>query len=714
MSADTLNDIPVVAHHPLVLNELIFSQLRSLTGVIVSGLYSAQFCLDSESWGSAIQLSHDETLQMRIFPKGLLSGGQLLEQNGHVLLAARRCDKSGKDTVTLAILWDPTRKVDVSLSPLDCFKMNKGHVACRNLPIIPVSLFNRHDAVYGGAADSDKPQPVWPALDESNFYAVRPNSFTVTRSVRVEDGSDSMLTIRAAPGISQFVTAGFFAGVDCADLCHRAAEPVTHSQWLTIGDAYSSRLVSNVGNNQALQAIHNASTVSDLLSAEGLLGILSHGFCLDALPDMLHSPEGCPLLIAFSVRLACYPGRYGLAPGTAADTLANNEVNSLFEANWEPITPEKAGECGVYAIDVMMKGAFKDAMAYGKRMDTRQSIIDNVIYWQRSGQQCSSNIFGPSLDDFLHTPSQFGRCEQLTDPLEEARNRALRQIIGAHECGTGLDSQCHDQMASPQKKRSTLLMVLNSVEHWARTGQYCGMQIHTRNMPRPKSKTTGASKVQFRQQLNDGVETCVKEMLETGEYADEKVARETSEILKSHLEAFAYCDIDAPENAPSIEPQKSPEDGECTESDSICYSACLQGMAALTAAMCQGTLIMHQFDTSCFLTGPEAVNKCADCNVEVHALTSTFLSTHYGACQRCRRPRCLACASKIHSIVQASNEGRDAEPTSCLRCRASTPEGVYGKSDKKSKKKARSLRGKRSADNASFIEQLEAAFSRQL
>ena len=722
MSCDTLDDVPEQARNALFLNELLFSQLRHLTGVVFTGLASQQFChIGDAEWGSALHLSVDETLQFRIFPKGLLSGGQIIERNNTVLLAARRRGPVGKDFVSLAILWDPTHKIDV-----DGLALNRGMaqspVSCRNLHIVLPSMFNHHDAAHGGAKDGEKPNPLWPVLDEFNFHAIRPSSFSITRPVKVQGSDDSLLSVKAAPGISQFIIGSFFAGVECEDVCHRAAEPIPYARWEQVCGAYMARMTKTVGTDSTLQAMHNGLTIADLLSAEGLLGVLSHNFCTGALPDMMHSPGGFPLLIAFAVRLACYPSRFGLASGTQADDWANRDMISLFEANWEPITPDKIGGHNFYAIDIMMKGAFKDAMSHAKKHDTRQSVIDNIHFWQRSGQRCISAVFGPQLDDFLPARSQFGHCEQLTDPLLEARNRVLRQKMHAHECSTGLDNQVCFQIATVQQKRNTLLMVLNSVEHWARTGQYCDLQIHSQNkvnmkIAKPKK---GMTKVELRQQFNAGMEDSVKEMLDTGEYQEEWKARQAAEILRDGLEAaLAFHEEEDPLDFEDLQlqlpatvledPSDAPVPNEYNDlgcggmnPENICYAACNHGMSALGAAMCQGPMVHHQFSMACFLTGPLAVNKCADCDAEVHVLTATFLSTRFGACPECQRPRCLPCMAKVHS----STARHKHDPAKgCMRCRAA----AETRKKKKGKKEKAKEKMEKVVDR--LAQELEACFT---
>ena len=51
-------------------------------------------------------------------------------------------------------------------------------------------------------APPEKKEMNWPVLDELNFHAVRPSSFSITRAVKVADSNDSMLAVSASPGIS--------------------------------------------------------------------------------------------------------------------------------------------------------------------------------------------------------------------------------------------------------------------------------------------------------------------------------------------------------------------------------------------------------------------------------------------------------------------------------------------------------------------------------
>ena len=69
MLCDTLSDVPEGACNALLINEMIFGQLRNFVGPVFSGGASQAFGGGDAEWGRAIQLSEHETLELRIFPR---------------------------------------------------------------------------------------------------------------------------------------------------------------------------------------------------------------------------------------------------------------------------------------------------------------------------------------------------------------------------------------------------------------------------------------------------------------------------------------------------------------------------------------------------------------------------------------------------------------------------------------------------------------------
>lgn len=719
MECDTFSSIPDAACNALWINELMFSQLRSFVGPVFTGGASQAFGTGDVDWGRAIQLSENETLEMRIFPRGVLSSGKLLEmRNMIIMMAARRRGPVGKDHVTFAILWHPEQDIDLRFSSFDNQTHTMQSVSARNLHIVCPSLFNHHDAQAATGAAQVQP---WPVLDPSFFHSVRPSTYSIHRMIKLPGGTGQVLkTVTAAPGVSQFVIGGHIAGVEIQDEVRPSTMQLKHADWAKLVEGYTHVVQDKSGFEKGLSAMHSAMAICDLLTGEGLLGILGHNFTGGVLPDMFHSPGGFPLLIAFMTRVACYPQRYRLTEGTPADQQANRELISMFEASWAPVHPEKAGGRNIYAIDIAIRQAHTEArVAAKKSQQTDAPVEDNMTFWHRAGQRCVTALFGPQLEDFLPVHSSFGLSHKVVDPLVAARNAALQKQMQATEAVTGTDGRVSVHVASVQEKRTVLLMVLNSVEHWLRTGMYCGMQLHQKRKPqetvgmrlfRPGGGKNNLDRKSLRLALDRGMEASVREAVESGEAKTEEQARISAKLLRDGIENALNFDTDGEidlndlklhmpkevidASIPTLKERASKHCGNdpsdplkgvvLTEYD-ISEGAFEHATNCISSSMCQGPMVHHDFSMGCFLSSPHAVNTCADCDAEVHVLSAAFLSTRYGSCARCQRPRCIPCTTLMHSRGKPTALSPNDISRPCKRCRPST------KADKKVEKVADAL-----------------------
>ena len=710
MLCDTFDDVPDSACNALWVNELMFGQLRHFVGPVFTGQASQAYGSGDLHWGRAISLAENETLEMRIYPRGIISSGHLLDMRNMVMmLASRRRGPIGKDHVTLAVLWHQDHDIDLRFSPFDALRETTQSVAARNLHIVLPSLFSHHDGAWGGAPADKKPKMMWPAEDQSNFHAVRPSSYSVHRLVKMPKSDQALRTITAGPGISQFVIAGHLAGTDVKDKDHHATDPIAHGEWIKMIHDYSKQIQEAVGYEAGLAAMHNSMTLTDLLTGEGFLALLGHSFSGGALPDLMHSPGGFPLIIAFMSRLACYPGRYNLIEGTPADQLANRELMSLFEANWSPIHPSKVGGRNIYAIDLVIRGAHTEARQEAmKQAQTEAPVEDNLTFWHRAGQRCNTAVFGPQLDDFLAPRCSFGRCERMIDPLAEARNSVLQKQFTAADAVTGNTGRVTNFLATVQDKRNILLRVLNSVEHWLRTGMYCGMALNDkRRNPEVKIrvKRSGVgqqmlSRDALRDALDKGMEDSVKDALATGEASTVEKARLAAKIMRDGIEGaltfnqhgevdFNDLSMRMPvgladesrealltgERASKTEASKSSIDdplnvlqGVDVDEEMVCEQAVGHAVNLVSSAMCQGPMVHHEFQIGCFLSNSNAIIKCANCDADVHLLSAAFLTTRQGACQLCRRPRCIPCTALSHSKQRSAPLNSQDSSQGCMRC----------------------------------------------
>ena len=207
----------------------MFNQLRNFVGPVFVGGASQAFSDEGIDWGRPIRLSESETLELRIFPRGVLSSGKLLEmRNMIVMLAARRKGPVGKDHVTFAILWHPDQDVDLGFSTFDRGETTQS-VAARNLHIVCPSLFNHHDAQLANGDSSKGSNQQWPVLDNHFFHSVRPSTYSIHRLIKLPGiPGPALKTITASPGTSQFVLGGHFAGVDIPDTIRPSCIPLKH------------------------------------------------------------------------------------------------------------------------------------------------------------------------------------------------------------------------------------------------------------------------------------------------------------------------------------------------------------------------------------------------------------------------------------------------------------------------------------------------------
>lgn len=684
MQCDTLSDVPDIACNPLYLNELLFSPLRSFVGPIFTGLASQSYGLGDLDWGRQIYLSSTETMQLRIFPRGVLSSGKILETKNQVIfIATRRRGPIGRDHVAFAVLWHHTKEVDLKFSSFDIMKTSNDCVATRNLHILIPSLFNHHDAMY---SNRNKTFPDWPILDNHNYHAVRPSSYSVHTTVKLPNG-ERLKRITATPGISQFVIAGQLSGAAIKDCDHRSVDSIPQQQWERITHECTAHIESASGVEKGLSCVHNSLHFTDCITSEGLLAIIAHNFSGGAMPDMMHEPRGFPLLIAFMVRLACYPRRFDMVDGHDVDIMANKQVISLFESNWEPIHPEKVGGRNIYAIDLAIRRANMEAITEAKRCEKKGTPVkDNLIFWHRAGQRCISAIFGAKAEDFSPSKTTLGFPEKLVDPLLEARNSVLRSRVNPimAVCGT---TSVISSVVTMQERRNCLLQVLNSVENWLRTGTYCGIEINKRKtskvnvrVKRPSNQHV-VTKETFKKFLDKGMEDTALQALESGEASTIEEAREQAQGRALQFDSNVTIDLSelathVHQDSFEMEADKSSKKAraaglssssssnicESDFEDILCEDAMNHAVNLIASSMCQGSLVSLEFGVGCFLSSSNSKNMCADCDSEVHVLTAAFLATTSGKCARCHRSRCLVCAVAAHKRRKAI--------FGCKRCKA--------------------------------------------
>tara|TARA_B100000575_G_scaffold291893_1_gene298873 strand:+ start:2842 stop:3867 length:1026 start_codon:yes stop_codon:yes gene_type:complete len=333
------------------------------------------------------------------------------------------------------------------------------------------------------------------------------------------------------------------------------------------------------------------------------------------------------------------------------------------------------------------------------RMGTRQAIVDNLAFWHRAGQRCISAIFGSQLCDYFPPNTPYGRCDALQDPLDEARQQSMRSTISSIDCNPFSDSAVALQLGSISQKKHTLLLLLSSVEGWLRTGRYCTQQLSAKNSPDidmdrlSRDEPRVYARSEFQRILQKGVDASVQEMLEAGDCEREEEARVCANAVRDTIEqCLTGCATDThvvfnfPEGLDDT-PKKARTDTVLNKHD-VNIAAIHTASSAIAAGFCQGPMVHHQFSYQCFLTSKYDRSECADCESSVHVLSASFLSTRFGACPRCARPRCFSCETAAIEFARANSRSKGLDE-GCLRCREprQTPAKVSPPKSKSGKKK---------------------------
>ena len=683
---DTLECIPQQARSLEFLNQLLVENLKSHVGIIVAGVTSPSYPTEA-CWGPSIKLSSGEDLQLRVYPKGVMGASAVGKVSGFVMLATRRWHPTSAAEVAFAVLWNPNYSSEMGMSVESLVNCSGMTVAARYLHLIAPSLFHHHDPALGATEKSQRPSiPIWPTTDEAFYHAVRPSSFSITQGV-VMARNERRLYTSAATGSSQWVIAGALAGVEVQDHVKRASEPISSRDWMNMNRDYASQLENKVGRDATLKALCNSMLVMDLMSAEGVIALLCQNFVEGAMPDMLHSPGGFPLLICFAMRLACRPEFFGLSSGSQEDQVACKELISMFESNWTPISDVKWMGNSMYAIDLAMRVAWKEAVSEARGACTGPAVNDNLTFWQRAGQRCVFTIFGIEGRNSVQRSSRLPRSERVFDPMEEAVQSLLQNE--EEKAGKGFEGikGAFADVAQASKCNNALRM-MDSVETWLREGIYAGMQINRVNSRAASRRPVAPRKVL--KALNEGMEQSVKEMVESGDAENELEARARAEELRTRVSQW----LETAGETGNLPPFGSGEDSEEEEQmasradrlhalgvddadgipldhldpDKVCMDAFRSATSCIAAGMCQGPLVHNQFGMATFLCYKNAINTCADCDSTIHVLSACFLTTRFGSCSRCRRARCMSCAEALSrktekeaSLVKGCKRCRDAE-----------------------------------------------------
>ena len=597
---DTLDDFrPEALKSIQTLHLELLEPLKGCVGVAIGG--HGELTDQSEGhWGRGFELDTGEHVHVRVCPRNMV--GKKLGPTDTLMIGVRRTGTLVAPQVCFAIVFNPDlgsfgSRMDTDLS-------SSHTIGCRGLHIMLPSLFNIHDPHRYKTKNNAN-------VDLGGFHSIRPSTLTVAKSF----GGGPVF---ALPGYSHMVMAGHMGGVNMPDPIVRPAMSVTFNEHQSQIAARSHKMVRELGCHKSTCMVSSALTIAEIISAEGVLGIMCNSFFEGLAPDMMHSPIGTPLMIVMAIHIACFPYRYKLPTPTENDRYACRELRAIFESRWTDVMDSN----GYRAIDCVMSAAYENSvvrMAQDKKLcDNIESYFeDTMILWQRVGQRVAtklvSNIYEDDQKDAYANPNlntRLGRADLLDDPISAAKYAYLNKCGLARPVKEAPINRLF--LASKSDLRTTLIRVHDSAETWLRTGMYGDLRLSAKNVnaPLPPSvcKRTGSKECDCIESQSD-------------------VSSEDEDTLLDHK---------------------------------LNKKAMETAAGAISSAMIHGPFVMHQFGIETYLVGDGCSNQCADCDKPVGVLQGTLLNSRAGECMMCNRRRCYECSAA--AILRMNPEEH------CKRC----------------------------------------------
>ena len=664
---ETLDAVPQERLDVEYIERVLVKQLQKFPGAVWTGAASPMFASALESWGRAVVLHSGESLFLRVHPKGawqMLARGEL----PRVVIVAmrRRGAPTAKDVVAFGVFWHPAVATD-RLKAEEQHGTSSASVGARHHHLMTPALFTHHEPNRASGAR-------YPHHDSRNYHVVRPRSFSLRSVATVNDRAGGVVqqqVVSASAPLTHFCIAGEMLDVDVPDVQGHTVEAVEEAVFHARQRSLLALLQRGVPREdrtvKITTALANALLFEEMLCAEGLLGLLSTDVLDGSWPDALHLPGGFPLVIACAARLACHPTPFGLPQGTRSDEWANAQLRLVFEAQWEPLPESIVGNAkNIYAIDLVIRRAFDEAgqeVAARLGATVHKPASLHALFLQRAGQRLLSQTFGPFAQEFQESTTGLGRCRRLGDASTDARRRVLRRHLSAADAQHPELGDLPLPMGSQRVRRQQLFQMLDSVEHYLRTGTYAGVDLggtgKTAN-PSPLSDEGTASAAEVR--------AAVESKLSRVEAAEDALVRQQIGVVRAKLDTFL-------EGVGDKERVRMPTDVELglapstagtgpDAAEALNPTAVVAATNTLRNTFVYGPVCFHELGMHAHPSHPDARLLCADCDAEVHLVHATLLGSSLSKCATCSRPRCLSCA---RAAAHASASG------GCRRCKASKP-----------------------------------------
>ncbi len=656
----TLDDLPTV-HSQEDWYNLLLRRYEHWVGPIFAGRAEDEGDEQQQQlgyWGRPISAPSREQVQIRFAPRDMMTQ----PSTTGVVLFAERVTGTMPTIVRTCILMDmETQALDV-----DPMRFAHRDLACKGLFMWHLGVFRRHNPDVSerrGKTESWK-------IDGEGFPQIIPTHSTVvhpdalptrkhkaTKEARKEAKAilSPQGTFTASPGLAHVQMAGEIIGVTVSEGTGNLHDTYPVDVWTAMQAAARVELTTLVhrhklGDQQtAADALGAASILTEVLSAEGLLGLASSEFFAGALPRAAINPDGMPFILVFAMRLAMLPGRFELRPGNALDTCAAAQARMIFESTNEPL--ELMGT-PVFAIDLVMRRAYNQAREHrirGKSKEEAQQanrdLLEKMLYWQRLGARALTGCFGVQPDvgkEPVDTEGgPLGSARRMRDPLAEARDRYMATLPKKFERITapGL------HLATVADRKTQCINWMTDVEVYLRTGKKGDKQLAKANTEDLVQQEMDSEEHQ--KQLKEALDTTILRTLREREARGDTI--ETGASLRG-----------------------------LTDDDRVwlyyanhCVEARQHGVALVAMCMLHGSLVHHQLPMRAYISSAAQVVPCVTCSKPVHVLAGILAETAFGVCTRCHGRKCFACthAMQQQMLVMGSSAGLPA----CNRCGAVPP-----------------------------------------
>lgn len=618
----TLSDLPPVAMTDIEsLNEHTCARFKHYNGVVYWGPISPDWPQNGY-WGEKLVLASQETLQMRFWPKdaftsrGDPSGTPLAEV---VYVSTRVLHNCGRHEVHTAVLFKPgglSMGEDIEL--VDATNATR-ICSCRGMHLMLAGLYKRHNFTVSGV----RAGMGMTAQDSKGHEAIRSSTYSIFPKDRkdLHKSSDHHNASGASAGPSVLAIANEFRD-QLLDLdgSTRCAEPISRRKFRDQLTDTRRDLCPDGDKKAADDAISSAMACVELLSAEGLMGLLANPFFDGALPDRLVGPHGLGLSIALACRLATDWDKHGLPKPSACDMYANDQFKVVW--NTAGFSDLPMPDRGVWAIDLVLRAGLQRSEeecnhvrdhAGASRLTESHIVNDHKVFWQRLGQGVITRLFGlgasPAASMTKKNLDGMGKPWRLSDPGQYARDYALTNIGVGWE---GVDEPLIP-LAAPGPRKTAFVRLMLGVEKWLRTGQGPeGRSLATSNA---EGRADDAERHSAYIDVLSRV--MLPRLLQSSLTNGEQVTRMTASVLDTQMNYAAF--------------------------DSAVNNACV--------LMVHGPMLHLTHNVGAYIVAPKQELTCTECNEKVHVLTGVMFSNTYGECSACHSRRCLACANSYGKAI---------------------------------------------------------------